>query len=316
MGHHYEFDRSSFTFKKVTSSTWHIIRKCLVFIIATLSLSIVYYALFALLISSETEKKLIRENRLFKDTYPKMLEQQRLIDDAISDLEIRDENIYRNIFHAEVPFIDPVAQSELIQGSDSIPDSRMHGYIALKTASAEAAADRVEENFRRIFTAARLMEGRTVPIGLPLQEISYVQVGASVGKKVNPFLKVPTDHQGLDLIASRGEPVLATAAGVVADVRRANKGDGNVVTIDHAGAFRTRYAHLDDIFVSKGQKVGKGDRIGSVGVSGNAFAPHLHYEIIRDTLKLDPAYFLFAGVSPDQYTNFLYMAGHTGQSLD
>jgi murein DD-endopeptidase MepM/ murein hydrolase activator NlpD len=53
-----------------------------------------------------------------------------------------------------------------------------------------------------------------------------------------------------------------------------------------------------------------------VGVSGNSFAPHLHYEVMRDTLVMDPVNHLFASVTPDDYMNMLIMAASTGQSLD
>jgi murein DD-endopeptidase MepM/ murein hydrolase activator NlpD len=68
--------------------------------------------------------------------------------------------------------------------------------------------------------------------------------------------------------------------------------------------------------VKKGREVKKGTRLGYVGVSGNSFAPHLHYEVLRDTLVMDPVNHLFASVGPDDYMNMLIMAVSTGQSLD
>jgi murein DD-endopeptidase MepM/ murein hydrolase activator NlpD len=62
--------------------------------------------------------------------------------------------------------------------------------------------------------------------------------------------------------------------------------------------------------------VEKGKRIGYVGVSGNSFAPHLHYEVMRDTLVLDPVNYMFASVTPGDYANILVMSVATGQSMD
>ena len=62
--------------------------------------------------------------------------------------------------------------------------------------------------------------------------------------------------------------------------------------------------------------VKKGKRIGYVGVSGNSFAPHLHYEVYRDTVVLDPVHYFFASVTPDEYVNMLIMSASTGQSMD
>jgi murein DD-endopeptidase MepM/ murein hydrolase activator NlpD len=68
--------------------------------------------------------------------------------------------------------------------------------------------------------------------------------------------------------------------------------------------------------VRKGMKVKKGKRLGYVGVSGNSFAPHLHYEVLRDTLVMDPVNHFFASVSPDEFVNMLIMSASTGQSMD
>ena len=154
------------------------------------------------------------------------------------------------------------------------------------------------------------------PMTNPLKNYSFAQTGASVGDKINPFYKVSIRHNGLDMIAPSGEPVYASADGVVRNVIRSRKGLGNVVEIDHGNGYVTRYAHLADVEVRKGRKVKRGNRIGYVGVSGNSFAPHLHYEVVRDTLILDPVNHLFASVTPEEYMNILVMSVSTGQSMD
>ena len=123
-------------------------------------------------------------------------------------------------------------------------------------------------------------------------------------------------HNGLDIIAPTGEPVYAVADGVVKEVIKSRKGLGNVVSIDHGNGYVTRYAHLSDIETRKGRKVRRGARLGYVGVSGNSFAPHLHYEVLRDTLVLDPVNHFFASVTPEEYMNMLIMSVTTGQSMD
>ena len=150
----------------------------------------------------------------------------------------------------------------------------------------------------------------------PLKKFTFAQTGASTGVKVNPFYKVKLSHNGLDMIAPSGEPVYASAKGIVSDVTKSRKGLGNVVTIDHGNGIKTRYAHLADIEVRKGRAVKKGTRIGYVGVSGNSFAPHPHYEVLRDTVVLDPVNHLFASVGPEEYVNILIMSSMTGQSMD
>ena len=144
----------------------------------------------------------------------------------------------------------------------------------------------------------------------------YKYIEQSPHPRINPFYKVPSDHWGLDLISQQGEPVYASADGVVKYVDHSTKGLGNVVAIDHGSGYVTRYAHLENTRVSKGQKVLRGKQIGQVGMSGNSFAPHLHYEVLKDSARLDPLNFMFASVSPEDYIGMLFMSSNTGQSMD
>lgn len=102
-------------------------------------------------------------------------------------------------------------------------------------------------------------------------------------------------HQGLDLFAGIGIPVLASRSGRVTSATR-NHGMGNYVVIRHADKITTIYGHLSKIYVRKGQFVRQGDIIGRVGKTGNAnyrdIQPHLHFEIRKQGLAQDPLEYL------------------------
>lgn len=312
---HLEIDRD-LRIAKSTRTVWHVVRSCVKYAVATVSLAVFYYIVFALVLSTDSEKKLIRENKLYERTYADMLEREQLLSDAIDGLLLKDNQIYGEIFHVDAPEMDPILSDDYLSAADTIPDKKMVEYAEERIADATEAAAKVEANFMRILSMCASDGTAIPPMSLPLKSVTYAQVGASTGSKVNPFYKVATSHAGLDLIATQGEPVQAAADGTVTDVSRSHKGQGNVVEITHAGGYVTRYAHLGDVFVSKGQKVSRGRKIATVGLSGNSFAPHLHYEILKDSLRLDPVDYFFASVSPDEYANFKYMASRTEQSLD
>lgn len=310
----YEIDRN-LRFRRSTRTIWNVVKSVVKYAVATVSLAIVYYIAFALVFNTDAERRLIRENRLYERTYRDMLERERLLSDVIAGLELKDNQIYEDIFHAEAPKLESLLEDDYLSAVDSIPDSEMVRYVEGKVGKVSAGADRVEMNFRRMLAAAA-RGGALPPVSLPLDTMSFAQVGASTGQKVNPFYKVETAHNGLDLIAPQGDPVLAVADGTVTAVETSRKGQGNVVEITHEGGYVTRYAHLSDIKVSRGQRVQRGRRIASVGISGNSFAPHLHFELLKDGVYLDPSAFLFAGVSPEGYMGIRLMASRTGQSLD
>ena len=231
-------------------------------------------------------------------------------------MKIKDDRIYEDIFHTSAPDMDRISSVNSIAGIDSIPDKDIVIYAQRKLDAVEAAAEAVEADFARIMEVIGDSSFVMPPMHKPLERFSPAQTGASVGEKINPFYKVGMQHNGLDMIAPAGEPVYAVADGTISEVIRSRKGLGNVVVIDHGNGYFTRYAHLSDMEAAKGRKVRRGTRLGYVGVSGNSFAPHLHNEVLRDSVVLDPVNHLFASVTPEEYVSMLVMAVSTGQSLD
>ena len=305
-----------FRFKKEKASVWTVIRRILMFFVATISLAIVYYILFALVFSTEEERALKQENRLYEQEYPEMARKEALLADVVEGLKVKDDRIYEEIFNTSAPNMDQFSSLEFLMALDSIPDTDIVSYSAGRLDKLEVSAGRVEENFKRVMEAISASDFVMPPMSNPLKDFTFAQTGASIGDKINPFYKVPMKHNGLDLIAPAGDPVYAVADGTVKEIIRSRKGLGNVVVIDHGNGYVTRYAHLADIETRKGRKVRRGARLGYVGVSGNSFAPHLHYEVLRDTLVLDPVNHFFASVTPEEYMNMLIMSVTTGQSMD
>jgi hypothetical protein len=286
------------------------------FFVATLSLAVVYYVVFALIFSTEEERLLKLENRLYEQEYPQMEQKGMLLDDVVEGLKVKDDMIYEEIFNTSAPDMEQFSSLDFLKGLDSIPDWDIVIHSSGRLDALERSAATVEENFLAVMEAITAENFVMPPMHNPMADFTFAQTGASTGDKSNPFYKVPMKHNGLDIIASAGEPVYAVADGVVSDVIKSRKGLGNVVVIDHGNGYVTRYAHLADIEIRKGRKVKRGTRIGYVGVSGNSFAPHLHYEVLRDTLVLDPVNHFFASVTPEEYMNMLIMSVTTGQSME
>lgn len=315
MSKDYQFDED-LRFRKPRLPILKILSTLLKYILVTASLSVLLYLLLSLFISTDTEKKLRRENEEFARLYPDLGPREDLLKDVIAGLQAKDNTIYERIFHSDAPPVDPLASLDILFGNDTIPDSRLVRYVGVKADSLMAKEHRIEEMMRRI-ASAMTAEGFTPPpMRLPLQDITYPQLGASTGNKINPFLKAYVQHNGLDLIVSQETPVYATGDGVVSNVVRSFRGSGNVVEITHGGGYVTRYAHLSATLVQKGQKVVAGKRIGSVGMTGNSLVPHLHYEVLKDGEYQDPLGYIFASVGPEEYANMLFMAANTEQSLD
>ena len=312
----YFLDKDDIKVKKRKTSVWVTLRKVLVFFIATMSVAVIYYIIFALIFSTDEEQKLKNENRIYAEEYPELAKKEALLSDVIEGLRLKDDRIYEEIFKTVAPNVEPMESVDFLVGLDSLPDTDLVKYTDRKLDLLSRTGSRVDENFEAIMKAVTDSGFVMPPMHNPLQDFSFAQTGASVGYKINPFYKVEIQHNGLDMIASSGVPVYAAADGVVSGVTRSRKGLGNVVEIDHGNGYKTRYAHLADVVAVKGRKVKRGTHIGNVGVSGSSFAPHLHYEVLRDTVVLDPVNHLFATVTPEEYMNMLVMSVTTGQSMD
>ena len=312
----YEYDKEGFRFRKASKSAWSVIRNVLMFFVVTMSLAVVYYIIFALVFSTDTEQRLKEENRMYARELPELERKEELLADVIEGLRLKDDRIYEEIFHTSAPSMDPLSSVDFLVGMDSIPDKDIVSYAERKLDQVEVSAATVEENFARVMDMILDSGFVMPPMHKLVEKFSFAQTGASVGDKINPFYKVSIRHNGLDIIAPAGEPVYAAADGTVSEVIRSRKGLGNQVVIDHGNGYYTRYAHLADMEAVKGRKVRRGTRLGYVGVSGNSFAPHLHYEVLRDSVVLDPVNHLFASVTPEEYVSMLVMSVSTGQSLD
>lgn len=107
------------------------------------------------------------------------------------------------------------------------------------------------------------------------------------GPRRDPINGEHREHDGIDIGAELGSPVLAAKRGVVVRAESAG-GYGNLVVVDHGGGMETRYAHLQDLKVRPGDHVEAGDAVGTVGESGRATGPHLHFEVRVDGDPIDP----------------------------
>jgi len=156
-----------------------------------------------------------------------------------------------------------------------------------------AFAERVAQVAARVTESRRLTDvANATPLAPPVA-VDYRET-SGYGARIDPFTGRPAFHSGLDMAAFERAPVVATSPGTV--VFAGNRsGYGNTVEIDHGHGFKTRYGHLRDIQVQRGDRVAIGQRVGSMGSTGRSTATHLHYEVWFRGRSVDPINFLRAG---------------------
>ena len=283
--------------------------------------AVVIYVVYSLTFSSREEKSLIAENEYLQVHYDNLLERSLRVDDVIDGLLIRDKRIYNNIFNMDPPSTEGLLETGTEEDLDKYFSASEEELIV----SSAQALENLDVIVRQVDRQIRVINDRLAaddfdpekfPSTLPLDNFTLARTGATTGKKINPFYKTLTEHNGIDLTAPYGTEVHATASGVVVEVVKQERGLGNTVIIDHGNGLRTTYAHLSDVYVAISQRVSQGKVIGRVGNSGVAFTTSLHYEVRRSARAVDPVNYFFGSLSPAAYSDMLMIAHTTGQSLD
>ena len=290
------------------------------------SASLVTGALLALvafrLLESPKEKKFTQELRTLREKYAGLQLQIGLLSESVTNLEQRDNDVYRAIFERE-PIPDSTRQGK---------DYRRLAQEKSAYASSEVLVGRIEGNLtairRRISvqqksydTLARLAAAKEemlahIPAIQPISNKTLDRIASGFGFRIDPVYKTPKLHAGLDFAAPLGTPIYATADGKVQSVAYDEAGYGNYVVLAHGYGYGTLYGHMIKVKAQNGQAVARGEVIGWVGSTGKSTGPHCHYEIIRNGTKIDPVHYFFNDLSPADYDRMVRIAASGGQSFD
>ncbi len=212
----------------------------------------------------------------------------------LSDIQQRDNNIYRSIFEADtIPSSIREAGFGGVERYESFSNLK-HGAVIIKASldldklTREAYIQ--SKSFDEVIKLAKQKElmAENMPVIQPLSQRDKVRITDFFGFRHDPFNFTIKFHEGVDLSAPEGTGVYATGNGVVALTNFSDHGYGNQVIIDHGFGYKTRYAHLMKVLVKIGQQVKRGEEIGLLGSTGRSTGPHLHYEVIYHNKPVNP----------------------------
>ena len=321
--HTYRFNPHTLKYEKVFVSLRTRIRRISFNVLFGVVLGVVLVFIGLQFVDSPKERRLERQVAQYRRQTRLLNDRVERAEKVLEDIEERDDVLYRTIFSST-----PVSEAERHSGIGGVEryaefDQMENGKL-LKTTT-----QKVDDITKRLYIESKSLDelyemARTksermaaMPAILPIEK-SRCKVVSGFGYRYHPILHYRRLHSGIDMTAPKGTPIYATGDGVVRIAGRSSEGYsgyGIVALVDHGYGFQTLYAHMQSVKVRVGQKVKRGEQIGTVGSSGMSSGNHLHYEVIQNGKKVDPVYYFFNDLTPEEYEEVLEQARQDNQSM-
>ncbi|HMO31589.1 MAG TPA: peptidoglycan DD-metalloendopeptidase family protein [Lacibacter sp.] len=271
---------------------------------------------------SANEKRLLQENDRMQDKFALIQQELQQLSKQLREIEKRDNQVYRTIFEAS-PLPDSAREKMLEKQQEdrliaSLTDEELNSSLVFQIKNLRSRLAAQSASFNAIEGMVKNKEAllAATPAIQPINNKDLNRLASGFGYRIDPVYKTTKFHAGLDFAAPQGTPVYATADGVVKLSGNTGDGYGNHVIINHGFSYQTLYGHLFRIKARVGQRVKRGEVIGWVGNTGKSTGPHLHYEVHKNGRPLDPIYFFYNDLTPEQFDRMLKIAATGNQSFD
>ena len=292
------------------------------FIAGSLIFAAIIVAIAFQYVDSPKEILLQQENETLRENYSLLKNRTDQLQQQMAELENRDNDVYRAIFEAtpvpdsarlkamakskEVQLVQSMGEHELVQSITGQLNT-----LTLRAAYQQKSFDDIDvmiKNKEKLLAA--------IPAIQPVSDKDLRHIASGFGYRIDPVYKITKFHAGLDFAATQGTPIYATADGTVKEASYDAGGYGNHVVINHGYGYETLYGHMVRIKARGGQKIKRGEVIGWVGSTGKSTGPHCHYEVHKSGQPVDPVYFFYNDLTPEQYDQVLKLSKAANQSFD
>ena len=258
-----------------------------------------------------------------RENYDALANQSQKLQQEMSSLEKRDNQVYRSIFEAN-PLPDSMRaklyeQNKEIQKVAAINDEEMGNELASTLNNLNA---RIQYQYASYNEIEGLIKNQTeklasLPAIQPVSNRDLDRIASGFGMRIDPVYGTPKMHKGLDFTAPQGTPIYATGDGKVEMAGYDQSGFGNHVIINNGYGYETLFGHMVRVKVHAGEKVKRGEVIGWVGSTGKSTGPHCHYEVHINGREVDPVYFFYNDLNAEQFDRILKIASKgSAKSLD
>jgi murein DD-endopeptidase MepM/ murein hydrolase activator NlpD len=319
---HFKYNPKTLSYEEVNVSAGKKIFRVLLWLAPNVVVGLLIAFIFTQNIDSPREK----EQQAEIDRYAKELEiiqeDLDLFNNALDAVQGRDEDLYRSALHAK-EFPEELRMMGA-GGSDK------YAYLAKLSnsnllISTKTEIDRLERrlnaqsmSFTELMNLAKEKEKMLshIPAIQPVRNSELKRGISGFGYRIDPHYRTRHMHTGIDFTADQGTEIYVTGDGYVEEIEDKRWGYGKSIIVNHGFGYKTRYAHLSKFEVKKGQKLKRGELIGLIGSTGKSTGPHLHYEVVKDGVKINPIGFFHSDLTPEQYEQLLEMSENSHKAFD
>lgn len=226
----------------------------------------------------------------------------------LQEINHRDKSVYRLLFSSDTLHLEgvytPYPDSKYADfADDTYAELMTSTWRKLDAATRLTYATSLSLDELQVLAQDKEQLSLAIPAIWPIDRTKLKAFYSFGERKSHPIYGTRAMHKGVDLSANFGTPVFATGDGIVerVDQGQANFGYGKQILIDHKFAYKSRYAHLQRMFVKQGDRVKRGQLIGEVGSTGGSTGPHLHYEVIYLNQHVNPINYFNLNLTPEEY---------------
>ena len=317
----FHFNSETLSYEQIEHTITHWLKQFLIHTLSGMSLGAVFFFIFVTFVDSPEEKQLGQEKSHMQAQYKVLQRQFGEMQEVVSDLQERDDNLYRVVFQADpIPFsvrraaatnndyyeqlLDMTNSEVVVSTTQKLNELKKELYIQSKSYDELVLLAKNKENMLQ-----------NLPAIQPVLNKNLKQMASGYGWRIDPVYHTRRFHAGMDFAAPVGANIYATGNGQVISAGW-QQGYGNCVQINHGYGYVTLYGHMSAFKIRAGQKVKRGDVIGLVGSTGKSTGPHLHYEVHFKGEIMNPQNYYFLDLSPADYDRMVQMSNNSGQMFD
>ena len=315
----FRFNPETLEYEKVSNSILLRIGK----IFGFTSLAIISGITTYLILNQDQTTEQLKNQLVDYQIQVKLLEQKSgEMQSSLDELASMDDHVYREIFGAD-PIEDDIRKAgtggvnkyiSLEQLQDGNKIKALHMRLDNMKNQSKIQKDSYSKLIQMAKDKSKMLA--SIPAIQPIPNKTLKRIASGFGYRVDPIYKTRKMHKGLDFSAPKGTKIYATGDGVIQMVKRDRWGYGTHIIIDHGYGYTTLYGHMSKASVKKGENVKRGQVIGLVGSTGKSTGPHLHYEVAKNGVQVNPVGYFYNDLTSDQYEEIVKLSSNPNQSFD